>query len=63
MMITDPFVVGLMNPSKVLQYGVEVFFTVGVIVGARVFTKMKIARQRRSTEPASTDEAGQRVKE
>jgi len=31
MMMTDPFVLKVLNPSKLVQYGVEVFCTVGVI--------------------------------
>jgi YjbE family integral membrane protein len=31
MMMTDPFVLKVLNPSKFLQYGVEVFCVVGVI--------------------------------
>jgi YjbE family integral membrane protein len=51
MMITDPVVAGLIHPSSVVKYGVEAFFTVGVIVAAKLFMRMKIARQRRSADP------------
>ncbi|HPD60616.1 MAG TPA: TerC family protein, partial [Thermodesulfobacteriota bacterium] len=32
MMITDPWVEGLLHPSKAVEYGVQIFFTVGVVV-------------------------------
>jgi YjbE family integral membrane protein len=36
MMITDPVVVNLINPSDFLQYGTEAFFAVGVLVAGRL---------------------------
>jgi YjbE family integral membrane protein len=36
MMITDPVVVNLINPSKFLQYSTEAFFAVGVLVAGRL---------------------------
>jgi len=36
MMITDPVVVNLVNPSKFLQYAAEAFFAVGVLVAGRL---------------------------
>ncbi len=36
MMITDPFVVGLLNPSALTQYAVMAFFTVAVIAAGRL---------------------------
>lgn len=44
MMITDPFVVGILHPSEIFQYAVEAFFTVGVIVAGKVWLKMKEQR-------------------
>ena len=41
MMMTDPFVVDLFHPPAWLQYSVEAFFTIGVIVAGKVFLKMK----------------------
>jgi YjbE family integral membrane protein len=41
MIMTDPFVVDLLNPSKALQYGVEAFFTVGVIVAGKLWVRYK----------------------
>jgi heme exporter protein D len=45
MMITDPFVVGLFHPPKWLQYGVEVFFLVGVLVVGKLWIRYKISRE------------------
>jgi YjbE family integral membrane protein len=44
MMITDPFIIGLLDPSKPVEYGVEIFFTVGVIILARFLVRRKVAR-------------------
>jgi len=44
MMITDPFVEGLITPNKFVQYGVEAFFVAGVIVAGKFWMKWKIAR-------------------
>ena len=44
MMITDPFVEGLITPNKFVQYGVETFFAAGVIVAGKFWMKWKIAR-------------------
>ncbi len=39
MIMTDPFVVGLLNPSDAMRYGVEAFFTVGVIVAGKLWIR------------------------
>lgn len=44
MMITDPFVHGLLNPSKIMEYGVMVFFTIGVVALGKYIL---VARQKR----------------
>jgi YjbE family integral membrane protein len=41
MVITDPFVVELCNPSKVVAYSVEAIFTIGVIIVGRMLLKRK----------------------
>jgi len=46
MMITDPFVVNLINPGKFLQYSTEAFFAVGVLVVG----KLLMRRARRAEE-------------
>jgi YjbE family integral membrane protein len=39
MIITDPFIVGILNPGKGLQYLVEGIFTVGVIVAGKLWMR------------------------
>ncbi len=46
MMMTDPFVLKVLNPSKFLQYGVEVFCVVGVI-GVGMWWKQRHSPKRR----------------
>lgn len=41
MMITDPVVHGFLHPGKMAEYGVMVFFAVGVVVLARILLKVK----------------------
>jgi len=41
MMISDPFIHNLLHPSKVTEYGVQVFFAVGVIVFAKLWMRWK----------------------
>lgn len=45
MIITDPFVVDLLNPSTVLKYAVEIIGAVGVLVVGKLYMRWKIARQ------------------
>jgi YjbE family integral membrane protein len=45
MMITDPFTVQLLAPSKWVQYGVEIICLVGVVAAGKLWIKMKIARE------------------
>jgi YjbE family integral membrane protein len=57
MIMTDPFIIQTFHPSTVLQYGVEAFFTIGVIVAGKIGIRMKIARQEktsRATPPCDT---------
>lgn len=54
MMITDPFVYGLLTPSTYLIYAVEAVFAVGVIVGGRLL----IRRQRLVDNHVSCGAAG-----
>jgi len=42
MMITDPVVVGYLEPSKILQYTVEAAFAIGVIVVGKLWIKLKL---------------------
>lgn len=41
MMITDPFVHGLLNPSKIVEYAVMVFFTIAVVALGRFLVVSK----------------------
>ena len=45
MMITDHWVHTTFHPSKVVDYGVQIFFTIGVVVLGKMFLKMKIAKE------------------
>ncbi len=48
MMITDPIIIQSFDPSKVLQYGVEAFFTIGVIIAGKFWIKLKVAKQKKN---------------
>jgi YjbE family integral membrane protein len=41
MMISDPFIVNHLHPTKIMQYSVEVFFTVGVLIAGKLWIKWK----------------------
>ena len=53
MMITDPFIINLIHPSKLLQYTVEVFFIVGVLVAGKAWIKWKNRREDHQAESRS----------
>jgi YjbE family integral membrane protein len=48
MMITDPVVVNILHPGKMLQYSVEIIFAIGVIVAGKLWMKWKIAREEKA---------------
>lgn len=52
MMITDPFIVGVLNPSPYLKYGTEAFFTIGVIVCAKLLLRRKSSAWQVRNNPA-----------
>jgi YjbE family integral membrane protein len=56
MMITDPFITTLFHPSKFLQYSVEIFFTIGVLVAGKIWVRWKISREEQALEPPSPKE-------
>jgi YjbE family integral membrane protein len=58
MMITDPFVVKLLHPPKWLQYGVEVFFLVGVLVAGKLWIRYKIAREEKDYQAPPARQSG-----
>jgi predicted tellurium resistance membrane protein TerC len=45
MILTDPFVVTMLNPGKMLQYSVETIFAIGVITAGKLWMRWKIARE------------------
>ncbi|MBI5584795.1 MAG: TerC family protein [Deltaproteobacteria bacterium] len=49
MMITDPFIVQALQPAKWLQYAVEVFFLVGVLVAGKLWVRRRISRAEKET--------------
>jgi len=56
MIMTDPFMVKLIDPGKVLQYSVEAIGAVGVVAVGKLYMRWKISRQERGaikdTQPA-----------
>lgn len=44
MIMTDPFTVHLLQPSKAMQYGVELLLAVGVIVAGKLFLRWRRTR-------------------
>ena len=57
MMVTDPFVIGLLNPSNILIYSVEAFFTIGVVVAGKLWVRHKLARRMKITDQISRTES------
>ena len=57
MMVTDPFVVQMLNPSDILKYCVEAFFTVGVVVAGKLWVRQKMLREMKVTDPISQTES------
>ncbi len=56
MLITDPFIIKLIQPSNFFQYSVEIFFTIGVLVAGKIYRKWKTSREEQSLEsPSSTE--------
>ena len=45
MMIGDPFIHNLLHPGKLTEYGVQLFFAVGVIVFSKLWMKWKIKKE------------------
>jgi YjbE family integral membrane protein len=57
MMVTDPFVVQILNPSNILKYCVEAFFTIGVVVAGKLWVRQKMSLQIKITDPISQTES------
>ena len=51
MIMTDPFIVKLIEPGKILKYSVEVLGAVGVIVVGKLYMRWKISRQAAPASP------------
>jgi len=45
MIITDPFVVNMLNPGKPVVYTVELIFATGVIIAGKLYMKWKISKE------------------
>jgi YjbE family integral membrane protein len=52
MMITDPFIHELLHPSRMAEYGVQAFFTIGVIVAGKLWIRMMKPKKEETTAPA-----------
>jgi YjbE family integral membrane protein len=52
MMVTDPFVIELLNPSNILKYSVEAFFTIGVVVAGKLWVRHKLTTQTKINSPS-----------
>jgi predicted tellurium resistance membrane protein TerC len=52
MMITDPFIHELLHPSRMVEYGVQAFFTIGVIVAGKLWIRMMKSKKEETTVPA-----------
>jgi YjbE family integral membrane protein len=56
MMITDPFIKEHLHPTKIMQYSVEAFFTIGVLIAGKMWIKWKRSREERQMTAASHPE-------
>ena len=50
MMITDPFVVGIVGNSKVVDYSVQIFFTIAVIIIGKIWIRLKRRKEEKDIE-------------
>jgi YjbE family integral membrane protein len=48
MMISDPFIVKYLHPTKIMQYSVEAFFTIGVLVAGKLWIKWKRSQEEKN---------------
>lgn len=56
MIMTDPFVERMLQPSSLLRYSVEAFFTVGVIVVGKLWLKWQVTKQEREAAAGAAEE-------
>lgn len=54
MMITDPFIQRQLHPTKVMQYGVEAFFTIGVLAAGKIWIVWQRSREDKQAEATSS---------
>lgn len=52
MMISDPFIVKYLHPTKVIQYSVEAFFTIGVLIAGKLWIKWKRSQEEKQLKPS-----------
>jgi YjbE family integral membrane protein len=45
MIITDPVVLNMLGPGKMIQYSVEIVFAAGVIIAGKIWMRLKVARE------------------
>ncbi len=57
MIITDPWVVSKIDPSKTLQYACEIMGAVGVLVVAKLYMRWKISKQENSSTVKASEPA------
>ncbi len=50
MLITDLFIVKLLNPSNMLHYGIQIFCTIGVVIVGKLWLKIIKTRTAASTD-------------
>ncbi|MBI5098393.1 MAG: TerC family protein [Nitrospirae bacterium] len=48
MIITDPVVVDMLNPGKMVKYSIEIIFAIGVIVAGKLWMNWKISREEKA---------------
>jgi predicted tellurium resistance membrane protein TerC len=50
MMITDPWLENFLHPSKAVDYSVQIFFTVGVVVVGKYLVKRNATKEQKEEE-------------
>ena len=61
MMITDHWVETTFHPSHAVDIGVQIFFTIGVVVLGKMLLKMKIAREEKLAAEGPSGTANEAV--
>jgi len=54
MIITDPLIENWLHPTKIAEYGVQIFCVVGVIAGGKLWLKWKISQAEKTGEIRSS---------